>query len=64
MAGLIAACIALTVWSEPVMRHAMATAEGLRMPAAYREAVMTARQIPNPAPAAAAAKADGKGGTP
>jgi multicomponent K+:H+ antiporter subunit D len=64
VAGLIAACIALTVWSEPVMRHAMATAEGLRMPAAYREAVMTARQIPNPAPAAAAAKADGKGGTP
>jgi multicomponent K+:H+ antiporter subunit D len=30
VAGLIAACIALTVWAEPVMRHAMATAEGLR----------------------------------
>ncbi|SFP24473.1 MULTISPECIES: monovalent cation/H+ antiporter subunit D [unclassified Variovorax] len=62
VAGLIAACIALTVWSEPVLRHAMATAEGLRTPSAYREAVMGARQVPNPVPAAA--KGDTKAGTP
>jgi len=59
VAGLIAACIALTVWAEPVMRHALATAEGLRAPTAYRAAVMEARQVPNPAPAA---KAEGKAG--
>ncbi|ADU35975.1 monovalent cation/H+ antiporter subunit D [Variovorax paradoxus] len=58
VAGLIAACIALTVWAEPVMRHAMATAEGLRTAGAYRAAVMSARQVPNPP------KADAKGATP
>jgi len=58
VAALIAACIALTVWAEPVMRHAMATAEGLRTAGAYREAVMSARQVPNPP------KADAKGTSP
>jgi multicomponent K+:H+ antiporter subunit D len=48
VAGLLAACVALTVWAEPVMQHAKATAEGLRTPTAYRNAVLGARQIPNP----------------
>jgi multicomponent K+:H+ antiporter subunit D len=48
VAGLLAACLALTVWAGPVMRHAIATAEGLRTPTAYRKAVMDARQVPNP----------------
>ena len=63
VAGLIVACIALTVWAEPVLRHAQATAEGLRTPTAYRAAVMEARQVPNPAPAAKTeANAEGKAG--
>ncbi|WP_454906056.1 monovalent cation/H+ antiporter subunit D [Variovorax gossypii] len=52
VAGLLAACVALTVWAEPVMRHAMATAQGLKNPVAYRQAVFSARQVPNPVPAA------------
>ncbi|QRY29264.1 monovalent cation/H+ antiporter subunit D [Variovorax sp. PDNC026] len=52
VAGLLAACVALTVWAEPVMRHAMATAQGLKNPVAYRQAVFGARQVPNPVPAA------------
>jgi multicomponent K+:H+ antiporter subunit D len=48
VAALLAACVALTVWAGPVMRHAIATAEGLRTPTAYRKAVMDARQVPNP----------------
>jgi len=48
VAGLLAACVALTVWAEPVMQHARATAEGLKTPTAYRNAVLGARQIPNP----------------
>ena len=48
VAGLLAACVALTVWAGPVMRHALITAEGLHAPAAYRNAVMNARQVPNP----------------
>jgi multicomponent K+:H+ antiporter subunit D len=59
VAALLAACVALTVWAEPVMQHAKATAEGLKTPTAYRDAVLGARQIPNPPKAAekAAAKA-------
>ncbi|BEP34711.1 monovalent cation/H+ antiporter subunit D [Variovorax sp. V59] len=49
VAGLLAASVALTVWAGPVMRHAITTAEGLRTPTAYRNAVMGARQVPNPA---------------
>ncbi|MDM0003973.1 monovalent cation/H+ antiporter subunit D [Variovorax sp. J22G73] len=48
VAALLAACVALTVWAEPVMQHAKATAEGLKTPTAYRDAVLGARQIPNP----------------
>jgi multicomponent K+:H+ antiporter subunit D len=48
VAGLLAACVALTVWAEPVMQHAKATADGLKTPAAYRDAVLGARQIANP----------------
>ncbi|RQO57087.1 monovalent cation/H+ antiporter subunit D [Variovorax sp. KBW07] len=51
VAALLAACVALTVWAEPVMRHAQATAEGLFTPTAYRNAVLGARQVPNPVPA-------------
>ncbi|MFM9921556.1 monovalent cation/H+ antiporter subunit D [Variovorax sp. H27-G14] len=48
VAGLLAACVALTVWAEPVMQHAKATAEGLKTPTAYRQAVLGAKQVPNP----------------
>ncbi len=48
VAALLAACVALTVWAEPVMQHARATAEGLKAPEAYRDAVMGATQVPNP----------------
>jgi multicomponent K+:H+ antiporter subunit D len=48
VAGLLAACVALTVWAGPVMQHAEATAAGLKTPTAYRNAVMGARQVPNP----------------
>jgi multicomponent K+:H+ antiporter subunit D len=48
VAGLLAACVALTVWAGPVMRHALITAEGLRTPTAYRDAVLNARQVPSP----------------
>jgi len=52
VAGLLAACVALTVWAEPVMQHAKATAQGLKNPVAYRQAVFGARQVPNPVPPA------------
>ena len=51
VAALLAACVALTVWAEPVMQHAQASAGGLRTPTAYREAVLGAKQKPNPVPA-------------
>lgn len=55
VAALLAACLALTVMAEPVMQHAAATAEDLRSPAAYRDAVLRARQVPSPgAPSGAA----------
>lgn len=54
VAALLAACVALTVMAEPVMQHAAATAEGLRTPTAYRDAVLGARQVPSPAPATGA----------
>ncbi|RIX74420.1 monovalent cation/H+ antiporter subunit D [Acidovorax cavernicola] len=56
VAALLAACVALTVWAEPVMQHAQATAGGLRTPTAYREAVLGAKQKPNPVPAKEEAK--------
>ncbi len=48
--ALLAACIALTVQAGPVMRHALATAQALHTPSAYRKAVLGARQVPNPPP--------------
>jgi multicomponent K+:H+ antiporter subunit D len=48
VAALLAACVALTVWAEPVMQHAKATANGLKNPETYRNAVMGATQVPNP----------------
>lgn len=48
VAALLAACLALTLMAEPVMQHASATAQGLRSPSAYREAVLGARQRPGP----------------
>jgi multicomponent K+:H+ antiporter subunit D len=48
VAALLAACLALTLMAEPVMQHASATAQGLRFPEAYREAVFGARQRPGP----------------
>jgi multicomponent K+:H+ antiporter subunit D len=49
VAALLAACVALTMCAGPVMVHATATANGLFVPSAYREAVMGARQVANPA---------------
>ncbi|MEP6722065.1 MAG: monovalent cation/H+ antiporter subunit D [Variovorax sp.] len=48
VAALLAASVALTVAAGPVLQHAAATADGLRTPAAYRKAVMGARQIASP----------------
>ncbi len=49
VAALLAASVALTVEADPVLQHASATADGLRTPTAYRNAVMNARQVANPA---------------
>jgi multicomponent K+:H+ antiporter subunit D len=49
VAGLLAACLALTIGAGPVMQHAAATAQGLFSPTAYRRAVFQATQVPNPA---------------
>ncbi|RZL90258.1 MAG: monovalent cation/H+ antiporter subunit D [Variovorax sp.] len=51
VAALLAACLALTLMAGPVMQHAAATAEGLRLPTAYRDAVMGARPVSRPAAA-------------
>jgi multicomponent K+:H+ antiporter subunit D len=56
VAALLAACVALTLGAGPVMQHATATAQGLRMPAAYRNAVLQAREVPSPAPSPGATK--------
>ncbi len=56
VAALLAACFALTFWAGPVMQHAIATAEGLRTPTAYRAAVLGAREVPSPPAPAGAAK--------
>ena len=55
--GLLLAALALTIEAGPVMQHASATAQGLFKPKPYRDAVLGARQVPNPA-APAAAKPD------
>jgi multicomponent K+:H+ antiporter subunit D len=48
VAALLAASLALTLAAGPVMHHAEATAEGLRSPVAYRNAVLGARPVPGP----------------
>ncbi|MDB5891236.1 MAG: monovalent cation/H+ antiporter subunit [Polaromonas sp.] len=50
VAALLAACVALTVQAGPVLQHAVATAQGLHVPSAYRQAVMGARQVADPLP--------------
>jgi multicomponent K+:H+ antiporter subunit D len=47
VAGLLAACLALTLAAGPVMEHTVATAQSLRSPTAYRNAVLGARQVPS-----------------
>ncbi|MDM0050822.1 monovalent cation/H+ antiporter subunit D [Variovorax sp. J22R115] len=56
VAALLAACFALTWEAGPVMQHAIATAESLHSPTAYRNAVLGARQVPSPAAKPEAAK--------
>ncbi|SEA88178.1 multisubunit potassium/proton antiporter, PhaD subunit [Variovorax sp. YR216] len=53
---LLAACLALALGAGPAMQHAVATAEGLRTPTAYRDAVLHAREVPSPAPKPGVAK--------
>ncbi|HQR99618.1 MULTISPECIES: monovalent cation/H+ antiporter subunit D [unclassified Polaromonas] len=48
VAALLAASVALSIEAGPVMQHANAMAQNLFKPAAYRNAVMGARQVPNP----------------
>ncbi|MDB5730983.1 MAG: monovalent cation/H+ antiporter subunit [Variovorax sp.] len=48
VAALLAACLALTLGAEPVMQHASATAQALRHPQVYRDAVLGARQVAGP----------------
>jgi multicomponent K+:H+ antiporter subunit D len=43
--GLLAACVALTVGAETVLRHTQATAEGLRTTLTYRADVMNAKPV-------------------
>ena len=45
---LIFSCVLLTVWAEPVLRFTRATASSLHSPAAYIEAVLSARPRPGP----------------
>ncbi len=46
---LLAACTAMTVGAGPALRYAQATADSLHHPAAYIQAVMSARPVPPPA---------------
>ena len=48
IAGLLGACIALTLQAGPVMRYMQATADALHTPGLYVQAVMSARPIPGP----------------
>ncbi|MEJ8812609.1 monovalent cation/H+ antiporter subunit D [Variovorax ureilyticus] len=45
---LLAACLALALGAGPAMQHAVATADGLRTPTAYRDAVLHAREVTSP----------------
>lgn len=48
IAGLLAACVLLTVEAGPVMRYLQATAVTLHDPAIYVDAVLGARPLPSP----------------
>jgi len=48
VAALLAVSVALTIEAGPVMNHTSDTARRLFTPDAYRQAVMGARQVPNP----------------
>ncbi|SFB75227.1 multisubunit potassium/proton antiporter, PhaD subunit [Polaromonas sp. OV174] len=54
IAGLLLACVALTVQAGPVMRYAQATADALHAPASYVQAVMSAQPVQRPAAPVAA----------
>ncbi len=45
IAALLALCALLTIRAEPVMRYAASTAQALHRPAAYVDAVLTARPV-------------------
>ena len=45
IAGLLLACIALTVQAGPAMRYAQAAADALQTPSGYIQAVMTATPV-------------------
>lgn len=49
--GLVLACVALTVWAEPMLRFTNATSVALHEPTAYIHAVNSAKAVPSPAPA-------------
>ena len=55
VAALLVAAAAWTIAANPVMHHAIETANGLHTATAYRHAVMNARQVANPVPKRAAA---------
>lgn len=48
IAGLLLACVLLTVHAEAVLRYTRATAEALQTPTLYIEAVMTTQPKPQP----------------
>ena len=48
IAGLLGACVAMTIYAGPVMRYMQATADALHTPSLYIKAVMSARPIPGP----------------
>ncbi|MDB5742933.1 MAG: multisubunit potassium/proton antiporter, PhaD subunit [Polaromonas sp.] len=49
IAGLLGACVVLTLQAGPVMRYMQATADALHSPGLYVRAVMSARPVPGPA---------------
>jgi len=46
--GLLAACMALTAWAEPVLRYTRAAANDLHAPQHYVDAVMSTQPRPGP----------------
>ncbi|HVZ36662.1 MAG TPA: monovalent cation/H+ antiporter subunit D [Polyangiaceae bacterium] len=48
---LLSACVALTLWAEPVLRYTTAAAEDLYAPRRYIDTVLSAQAAPEPASA-------------